>query len=171
MTHTERIDLAVRRLAGSTNELVVLVEGLAAATAVTPLPGGWTPAQHVWHVALVDDVFGAVLNREHDVLESFPGASDYADAAWHLDAPPKPFPAPPFMIAPSTATPADAVSRIVAASDRLAAAARRLDPARAAGECVRLPWGVVSLYQMTEWGAGHTLRHIAQVRREMAAFV
>ena len=33
--------------------------------------------------------------------------------------------------------------------------------------CVRLPWAAVSVYQMCEWAAGHTVRHIAQLNREL----
>ena len=33
--------------------------------------------------------------------------------------------------------------------------------------CVQLPWNKISVYQMSEWATGHTLRHLSQVGREL----
>jgi hypothetical protein len=49
---------------------------------------------------------------------------------------------------------------------RLRPALATLDPTLAL-YCVRLPWAAVSVYQMCEWAAGHTVRHISQVNREL----
>ena len=54
----------------------------------------------------------------------------------------------------------------VESAARLKPAIAALDEKRAA-LCVQLPWNVVSLYQMSEWAGGHTLRHLSQVNREL----
>ncbi len=170
MTHAERMELAIARLDESTNSLLQLFAGVPRPTTMFPLPGGWSPAQHVCHVGLTNEVFAGVL-KGTGPLPSFRGTSDFSEAAWNLDAPPIGVSAPPILVPPGDVTPEQASARLRASVETLRPAIRALDAARAQSECVRLPWAVVSLCQMSEWAAGHTLRHIAQVRREAAAIV
>lgn len=73
---------------------------------------------------------------------------------------------PPILIPPSAIGCGEAAALLRESGARLRPALAALDP-QLAVHCVRLPWATVSVYQMCEWAAGHTLRHIAQVNREM----
>ena len=133
--------------------------------AVQSLPGRWTPAGHASHVALTNDVFFGVLEGGGPIA-AFAGQSEFPDDKWSMDAPPR------GVVAPGILIPAPGIGRAAAAA-QLRASAARLRPAIAsldekrAALCVRLPWNVVSLYQMSEWAGGHTLRHLAQVNRDL----
>jgi len=166
--HAHRVTAAADALEAATAAFLSFVDTLPEEIAGRPLVGGWTPAGHAAHVALTNDVFYSVVNARAGVsgpIAPFAGRSDYSDSAWNMDAPP-PATAPPILVPPDGIGRADAMAQLRAASTRLAPAIRTLDPDLAV-YCVRLPWAAVSVYQMCEWGAGHTIRHLLQINREL----
>jgi hypothetical protein len=168
LNHAQRVTAAATALDASTSAFLAFLHGLPEPTAVQPLPGGWTPAGHAAHLALTNDVFFSVVHGGAGCtgpIAPYEGPSDYSDGTWNMDAPP-PAMAPPILIPPAGIGRADAVAQLRESVARLRPAIAALDP-KLAVYCVRLPWAAVSVYQMCEWGAGHTVRHIAQVNREL----
>ena len=94
------------------------------------------------------------------------GTPHFSDTQWHLDAPPTGVTAPSILIPPKGIQRAAAAAQLTASGVRLTPAIVAVDPALAR-LCVQLPWAVVSVYQMCEWGGGHTSRHLAQINREL----
>lgn len=164
LTHDRRLDAAARLLRASTDAFVSFLSGLPDTDAVAALPGRWSPAAHGYHVALTNAVFAGVIGGTAP-LKMFEGTPDFSDDAWNFDAPLRAA-APPFIVPPGDVTPAAAIARLEAEAAVLTGAMASLDPARTA-LCVQLPWAAISVLQMCEWSAGHTLRHLSQVGREM----
>jgi hypothetical protein len=164
--HARRIVAAAEAAEIATATYLTFLDTMSEEECLRPLPGGWTPAQHAGHLALTADVFrGAVLGGPACCgVEPFAGASDFPDDAWSMDTPP-PATAPPIIVAPSTIARGEAAAHLRKAIAELSPVIRAMTPDRAR-MAVRLPWAVVSLYQMSEWTSGHTIRHITQVNRE-----
>src|SRR5258708_10139165 len=168
LNHVQRVTSVGTALDGAPAAFLSFLNGLRQATSLQPLPGGWTPAGHAAHLALTNDVFFSVVHGGlgcSGPIAPYEGPSDYSDGTWNMDAPP-PAMAPPILIPPAGIGRADAAAQLRESVARLRPAIAPPGPQPAA-YCVRLPWAVVSVYQMCEWGAGHTVRHIAQVNREL----
>lgn len=166
--HAHRVVAAATALDSATAAFLSFLSELPENTSVQALPGGWTPAGHAAHLALTNDVFFSVLQGGAGCtgpITPFQGTSDYSDSTWNMDAPP-PAMAPPILIPPGGIGRADAAAHLRESARRLRPAIVGLDPELAL-HCVRLPWAAVSVYQMCEWAAGHTVRHIAQLNREL----
>lgn len=167
--HQTRVAAAATSLEAMTAAFLAYLNHLPEATAAQPLPGGWTPSEHAAHLALTNEVFHSVLQGGAGCtgpIAAFPGTSAFSDAQWHLDAPPAPVQAPSILLAPSGISRTAAAAQLRASVARLSPAIASLDPALAV-QCVQLPWATVSVYQMCEWGGGHTSRHLGQVNREL----
>lgn len=168
LNHAQRVTSAATALDAATAAFLSFLHGLPGSTVLQPLPGGWTPAGHAAHLALTNDVFLSVVKGGAGCsgpIAPYEGTSDYADTTWNMDAPP-PAMAPPILIPPAGIGRADAAAQLRESAARLRPAIATLDPTLAL-YCVRLPWAAVSVYQMCEWSAGHTVRHIVQVNREL----
>jgi hypothetical protein len=162
--HDARVFGALVLLESATEALLRFVAALPPSVATDTLVGGWTPAAHVWHVALTNDVFSGVLRGDGPITAAS-GDSDFTDAQWSFNSPP-PVEAPGILMPPADASPSVAAERLHDSATRLRPLIEALDPSRGI-ETVQLPWGRISVYQMTEWAAGHTLRHLSQVGREL----
>jgi hypothetical protein len=166
--HTQRVTAAATAFDAATAAFLVFLDRLPESVAQRRLPGGWTPAGHAAHLALTNDVFHGVVKGGAGCsgpIAPYEGTSDFADTTWNMDAPP-PAMAPPILIPPVGIGRADAAALLRESAVRLRPALATLDPTLAL-YCVRLPWAAVSVYQMCEWAAGHTVRHISQVNREL----
>ena len=164
--HAQRVIAAAEAAEIATATYLAFLERMSEEECLRPLPGGWTPAQHAGHLALTADVFrGAILGGPACCgVEPFVGRSDFLDDAWSMDTPP-PAVAPPIIIAPATIARSEAATHLRKAIAELSPVIRSMTPERGR-MAVRLPWAVVSVYQMAEWASGHTIRHITQVNRE-----
>lgn len=163
--HDTRITAAVTSLESATAAFIAYLAQLPEAVTVATLPGGWTPAGHAAHLALTNSVFVGVITGGGPLTPG-PGTSDFSDGRWNLDAPPTDVIAPSILVPPAGIGRSDALANLRQSVDRLSSAIKSIDPALAA-TCVKLPWAMVSLYQMAEWGGGHTMRHLTQVSREL----
>lgn len=163
--HHTRVAAATTSLEAMTAAFLSFLDHLPEITATCPLPGGWTPAQHASHLALTNDVFSGVIQGGGPIAPS-QGTPQFSDAQWHLDAPPTGVAAPSILIPPPGISRAEADAQLRASVARLKPAIAGLDP-KLATLCVQLPWAVVSVYQMCEWGGGHAARHLTQVNREL----
>jgi DinB superfamily len=163
--HQKRMLAAVRSLESATAAFAAYLRQLPAETATTPLPGGWTPAGHAAHLALTNEVFVGIIKGTAP-LPTFAGQSDYSTDRWNLEAPPTGVIAPSILVPSADITCSDALANLQQSVDRLRPAILSMTP-DAASSCVKLPWAVVSLDQMAEWGGGHTMRHLSQISREL----
>lgn len=163
--HKDRVAAATTLLDAATAAFLAFLDRLPETVAVQALPERWTPAGHAAHVALTNDVFVGVL-LGGGPLAALEGTSDFTDEKWSMDAPPSGVIAPGILIPPPGIGRAAAAAQLRESAARLKPAIASLDEKRAA-LCVQLPWNVVSVYQMSEWASGHTLRHLAQVNRDL----
>jgi len=161
--HDARIHAASLALEAATRAMLGFLDAMPEQPATEPLVGGWTPAGHVYHVALTNDAFSGIL-RGDGPIRAEPGLSDFSDTEWSFNSPPL-VPAPDFLLPPPGATRAAAAARLRESVTQLRPLIETLNPALAT-ETVQLPWARISVYQVVDWAAGHTLRHLAQVGRE-----
>jgi hypothetical protein len=164
LMHEARVRGASQSLEAASHALLGFLNAMPQDAAMEPLVGGWTPAAHVWHVGLVNDVFRAILRGEAPLVVE-PGVPDISDDRWNFSVPP-PIAAPDFMMPPLDVPPGAAATLVRESVARLRPEIESLDPARAS-LTVQIPWARVSVYQLVEWAGGHTLRHLAQVGREL----
>lgn len=162
--HDARVRAAALSLEAATQAILGFVNTMPESRATDVLVGGWTPAGHVWHVALTNDVFTGILTGRGP-LTAGPGVSDFPDAEWNFNAPARAA-APDILLPPADARRDSAERRLRESATRLRPPIESLDPVLAT-QTVQLPWARVSVYQVVEWAAGHTLRHLSQVGREM----
>ena len=162
--HDARVRAASLSLDAATQAILSFVNAVPESKATEALVGGWTPAGHVWHVALTNDVFGGILTGRGPITAA-PGISEFTDAEWNFNAPPRAT-APDILLPPPDADRDVAARRLRESVTRLRPLIESLDPALAT-QTVQLPWARVSVYQVVEWATGHTLRHLSQVGREM----
>lgn len=163
-TLDRRVCGAVFLLDAATRGLLNFFDTLPAVVTTDPLVGGWTPAGHLWHLALTHDVFSGVLRGDGPVRSEL-GTSDCTDDQWSFNAPPS-GPAPAVLVPPSDIAAAAAQQRLQESVARLRPLIEELN-VKTAIETVQLPWGRVSVCQTGEWAGGHTLRHLSQVGREL----
>lgn len=159
-----RLATAAHLLRASSDAFVTLLSGLPEEAITRGTRPPWSAAGHAFHVALTNEVFSGVI-RGTGPLKAFEGSSDFPDDRWSYATPPF-VEAPALLIPPAGVQPAAAIDRLRETSRTLAADIERLHDAEGR-LCVQLPWGVVSLVQMSEWAAGHTLRHISHVGRDL----
>ena len=159
-----RLAAAAHLLRAATGAFTSFLSALPDEFAHAEKAGQWGAARHGYHVALTNKVFGGVLDGTGP-LEAVAGRSDFADDRWSFGAPPIAA-APSIIVPPAGVTRETAIRALADEARALAAAIEALDGSRAS-LCVGLPWGVVSVTQMCEWSGGHTLRHLAQVGREL----
>lgn len=161
--HDARVRSASLSLEAATQAMLGFVNAMPELLATEPLVGGWTPAAHVWHVSLTNDVFSGILTGDGPIVAG-PGVSDFPDDQWSFEAPPR-VASPDILLPPADARPAAAAARLRESVARLRPLVESLDPA-AGTLTVQLPWARVSVYQVVDWAAGHTLRHLSQIGRE-----
>lgn len=75
----------------------------------------------------------------------------------------------PMLEPPAAAIRAESVRRLRASEDTFAKALQAMTPERCGTQCVQLPFGVLSLYEIGEFAAAHVVRHSGQVPRTQAA--
>lgn len=163
-THDARVRSASLSLEAATQAILGFMDAMPELRTAEPLIGEWTPAAHVWHVALTNDVFSGILTGGGPILAA-PGTPDFTDAQWSFNAPPL-VPSPDILLPPPDARRAPAVAKLRESVARLRPLIESLDRGRAT-LTVQLPWARVSVYQVVEWSAGHTLRHLSQIGREL----
>ena len=168
--HSDRVNHLVNCFREATGEITVaLVRALEEAAQFCPPGGGWSATQIGYHVGLTNEWFAGAFSRTGVTLP-FRGESDFDDHSWNLDAPPMGVEAPGLLQPPLRVTRHEAVERIRSSAKRLSPLLEQLTPEDGSEMCVQVPWATISLYQLAEWAGGHTLRHLGQMRRALAAF-
>ena len=140
------------------------VESLEHATAVrNPAPDSWNAAQVAHHVALTTEFLsGGLSGSIGEVVKPRPDDFQETLASMDLSGPVKTF---PILEPPADADPGDSVTRLRASRDAFFGALETMSEDRCSAECIELPFGVFSLYEVAEWTAAHVVRHTGQMRR------
>ena len=162
--HAQRVQ-AARDMFTQVNEtLASEVESLEHATAVrNPAPDSWNAAQVAHHVALTTEFLsGGLSGSIGEVVKPRPDDFQETLTSMDLSGPVKTF---PILEPPADADPGDAVTRLYASRDASFGALETMSEDRCSAECIELPFGVFSLYEVAEWTAAHVVRHTGQMRR------
>ena len=163
--HTEdtRITSSADRLVAATARLRQSLERMNEHTAEhARTENGWTPAQVVYHVGLVNAGF---------FIPAFDGSAPFMMPAPDGFTEPSLEKFPGILAAfpqlkPPPVTRRQAIEKLETTTDQLAAAMRRVTPRRLT-HCATLTSGTLSIQQMAEFTVGHMERHQAQLDKVM----
>ena len=126
----------------------------------------WTLAQIGCHVALANEWIAGVLIGTVPVGEPAPAGFVERFNATLLPPAEETFPdlVPPYPVSRDVA-----LERLRGSSQRAARAVAGLTIDQGAGWCVKLGFGVLSVYELADFAATHMTRHMAQVDRTIGA--
>jgi DinB superfamily len=162
-THDDRIaDLLGRLRETSTRVTERLTSAGAQAEQATT---GWTPAQVVFHVAMVNENLASVIDGT--LAAATPPASDFRERVWAdvvRDVPAR-NEAPARFQPPATVTSAEALERFQHSVSHLASAVETLTPERARYCITNRVVGTITLYQTGDFAIAHMIRHNQQLKR------
>lgn len=166
LSHQNRIHASVAAFQTASDALVSSLNGLSdeAATRTSP-DGGWTPAQIGWHVAATSDLLAGMLTGPGAV----PAPPDFSENPAIFKAVPSKVETFPVLQPPASAARAAAIAKLNASAAATVKAIEALQPDRASGHVVQLPFGQLSLYQLCEFIGAHVARHQSQLDRTIAA--
>jgi hypothetical protein len=168
-THTERI---ARQRAAYREAHDRLVKRLrdAPVEAVERMPagGGWSAAQIGWHVAAVDASFAGLVSGQQPGAQPLPdGVPEKAWADIVTTIPDK-LEAGKRVQPPPSVRRDEALAALGESAGKLDAALATLEAERGATYAITHPViGTVSLAQIGDWAAAHTIRHNAQAKRTL----
>ncbi len=145
-----------------------LREAPADAAERAPANGGWSAAQIGWHVATVDATFAGLLSGTLPGAQPVPDGATIKDWAEIAAAIPDKLEAGKRVQPPPSVRRDEALASLEASAATLDAALAGLEAMRGAGYAVTHPViGTVSLAQIGDWAAAHTIRHNAQAKRTL----
>jgi hypothetical protein len=162
----DRAAMLLTRFNAAQHALIGRLRDLPAeAASHRPAEGAWSAAQIGCHVAITNEWSARILSGETpgaqpappDFVESFSPAS--------LPATIKTLPA---LEPPGAVSCEAALERLRASGHHMARAIASLTPARGAGLCVVLPFGMLSLFELADFTTAHVVRHVAQIERTVA---
>jgi hypothetical protein len=143
---------------------VAALEAMDDESAARPAPGGgWSAAQVAWHVAESNRLSAAVLSG------ALPGARRadgfVEDPALFARIPAKSETPIPALNPPAQVTRDDALTKLRWSAAPTLKAIETLTADRAANCTVKLPFGIMNLYQFAEFAGAHVGRHKKQLDR------
>lgn len=162
--HGDRIRSAADAFRTAFDAFVATLEAMDDDSASRPSPdGGWSPAQVGWHVAESNRLTAATLSG------ALPGARRsegfVEDAAVFSRIPEKAETPIPALNPPAGVTREDALTKLRWSVAPTVKAIETLTPDRAANFTVKFPFGIVNLYQLSEFAGVHVGRHKKQLER------
>jgi len=164
--HEDRLRAIRNAFTAANGELIGAIESLDDATVATAPEGAWNAAQIGWHVATTNEFLaGAMAGAIADLV--VPRSDDFSEQLAGMEFPQK-IKTFPQLEPPADTTRETAISQLKASESAFAGALDRVTESRCAEECVRLPFGVFSLYEIGEFTAVHVRRHLGQLRRTVA---
>jgi hypothetical protein len=167
MTHADRVAATVAGFETAMDRFLGRVASVAEAEGVRlPAGGGWSVAGIVWHVAVTNEGFAALVDGtrplarapEPDFIET-PFAEIAARVPCQLEAPEVFHP-------PADLTMAAALARVTASRRRFIDAYRALPEERGLWT-VKSILGLLTVYQVGDWAVAHVIRHNAQAKRTL----
>lgn len=125
----------------------------------------WSAAQVGWHVALLNEWVAGIITGATPMAQ--PAAPDFKETLHTLVFPDK-IKTLPALEPPAIVGRDSALERLRASGQHMSKAIASLTPERGGGYTVTLPFGILSLYELADFAAGHVSRHLAQVDRAVA---
>lgn len=129
-----------------------------------PDADSWSAAQIACHVALTNEWIAGVLAGSTPAAEPAPDGFAESFSASALPSKLKTFSS---LEPPGRPGRDAAIERLRASGQNMARAIAGLTPERGVGQVVKLPFGTLSLYELADFTAAHTSRHLAQLDRTL----
>ncbi len=162
----DRAATILARFNAAHHTLAVKLRDLPAATAEQPPDQeAWSAAQIGWHVAQVNEWIAGVLTGSTGSAQPVPSGFKETFNATTLPTKIKTSSAlePPPVVGRDVA-----LERLRASGQHMSKAIASLTPERGGGFCVEMRFGILSLFELAEFAAGHVNRHVAQLARVTA---
>lgn len=166
-THQERIRKISDDASAAEQRLIDALNALPEEHTQVAPEGAWHAAQICSHVALTNNFITAVLRGELPISQ--PAPDGFVEDWGKLTIPDRITTFPQLEPAPAT-TREQAVAQLREAGSNFKRAFAALDEATA-NRCVNLPFGTINLYQLGEFCAGHSDRHLGQLTRTHQALL
>ena len=162
--HADRIRTAADTFKRAYEALVTALEAMDDESAFRPAPnGGWSAAQVAWHVAESNRLTAATLSG---ALPGARRADGFVEDPAVLSRIPARAETPiPALNPPAGVTREDALTKLRWSAAPTMKAIETLTPDRGANYTVKLPFGVLNLYQFAEFAGAHVGRHKKQLDR------
>ena len=127
-----------------------------------PAAEAWSAAQVAFHVATTNEWIAGVLDGSTPMAQPAPAGFAETFNPKSIPAKTQTFPAlePPAVVSAEVA-----LERLRASGHHLSKAIASLSEERGAGNCVTLPFGTLSLFELADFTTAHVLRHINQIER------
>jgi hypothetical protein len=127
-----------------------------------PAAEEWSAAQVGFHVATTNEWIAGVLDGSTPMAQPAPEGFAETFNPKSIPAKVKTFPSlePPAVVSAEVA-----LERLRASGHHLSKAIASLSAERGAGNCVTLPFGTLSLFELADFTTAHVLRHINQIGR------
>jgi hypothetical protein len=160
--HADRITAAIAAFKAANTALIAALDGVTHAERA-PVDGGWTPAQIAWHVAesnlLTAGVLSGTLPGSRPAPQFVEDPEVFARIPAKVDVP---FEA---LRPPITVSKDDAIAKLQTSETVTVRAIANLSPERGASHTVKMPYGILNLYQVAEFTSMHARRHEQQMNR------
>jgi hypothetical protein len=127
-----------------------------------PAADAWSAAQVGFHVATTNEWIAGVLDGSTPMSKAVPEGFVESFDPKSIPTKIKTFPS---LEPPSAVSAEIALERLRASGHHLSKAIASLSTERGASQCVTLPFGTLSLYELADFTTAHVLRHIHQVER------
>ena len=165
-SHDERLRAIRAAFAQANAVLASKVEQLDDHKATLAPREAWSAAQIGWHVALTTELLSGALSGANEAM-LVPRPDGFQEVLATLELPAKIKTFPP-LEPPAGATRAEAIGRLRSSENTFADALGRVTQDRCGAQCVQLPFGLFSLYEVGEFTAAHVVRHTGQLERTVA---
>ena len=166
--HHSRIQTSANAFKTAADHFVSALERVGDdAASAQPKDGGWTPAQIGMHLALSNELFAGVLTGAVPMAQAAP--EGFAEDGQVFSRVPNKITTFPSLVPPADVKRGEVIERLKRANDQMLTAINALPSERAAGQCVQLPFGTISLYQFADFAGAHMVRHTAQLQRILAS--
>ena len=159
----DRLTTILARFQSAQNAIVGKLRELPPESAEhRPAAEAWSAAQIGFHVATTNEWIAGVLNGSTPMAQPVPAGFAESFNPKALPARIKTFPTlePPAVVSAEVA-----LERLRASGHNLSKAIASLSTERGAGQCVTLPFGTLSLFELADFTTAHVLRHISQIER------
>jgi hypothetical protein len=127
-----------------------------------PAAETWSPAQIGFHVATTNEWIAGVLDGSTPMAK--PAPAGFCESFNPKTLPSK-IKTSPSLEPPPVVSAEVALERLRASGHRVSKAIASLSAERGGANCVTLPFGTLSLFELADFTAAHVLRHVHQIER------
>jgi hypothetical protein len=163
MMSADRAATILARFQSAHNALVGKLRELPPESAERrPALEAWSAAQIAFHVATTNEWIAGVLDGTTPMAKPAPEGFAESFDPKSMPARIKTFPS---LEPPSVVSAEVALDRLRASGQHLSKAIASLNADRGRSNCVTLPFGTLSLFELADFTAAHVVRHITQIER------